>query len=246
MAQGADPRLGRLWGRSGYLFVAGLLTIAAPNLLVFSAAPVVGAGFVALAITFPPLLTYAGAVLLRLEAFDARRATGVALVMAGAIWLALAKIGDGQASPGWVAATLMIPVFLAAGNIFRTLKWPEGARPDELAPGMLMAAAVILLGFGLSTGQDIGLPSETAQITLLLVQSVVFGLQFVVFFMLQREGGPVMLSMIGAVAALVTVPLSMILLAEQSPQGLIPGGGLIATGIFLVTWTKKVRNGTHH
>lgn len=239
------PPLARLWGRSGYLFVAGLLTIAAPNLLVFSAAPVVGAGFVALAITFPPLLTYVGAVLLRLEAFDARRATGVVLAMAGAVWLALAKIGDGQASPGWVAATLMIPVFLAAGNIFRTLKWPVGARPDELAPGMLMAAAVILLGFGLSTGQDIGLPSETAQIILLVVQSVVFGLQFVVFFMLQREGGPVMVSMIGAVAALVTVPLSMILLAEQSPQGLILGGGLIATGIFLVTWTKKDRNGTH-
>ena len=237
--------LARLWERSGYLFVAGLLTIAAPNLLVFSAAPLVGAGFVALAITFPPLLTYAGAVLLQLEAFDARRATGVVLAMAGAVWLALAKIGDGQASLGWVAATLMIPVFLAAGNIFRTLKWPTGARPDELAPGMLAAAAVILLAFGFSTGQDISLPSETAQIILLIVQSVVFSLQFVGFFMLQRDGGPVMLSMIGAVAALVTVPLSMILLAERGPEGLMLGGALIATGIFLVARTKKNQNETH-
>ncbi len=176
-------------GRLRYFAIAGLVTVAAPNLIIFTAAPVVGAGFVALSITFPPLLTYLGALILRMERFDAIRALGVALALAGAIWLALGKLGDEEVSLGWVMLTLLIPVFLATGNIYRSLGWPAGASPEELAPGMLAAAGTILLLTGLLTAQDLAPPSTGAAWLLLAAQSLTFTFQFLVFFLLQRTGG---------------------------------------------------------
>ncbi|WP_026352114.1 DMT family transporter [Yoonia vestfoldensis] len=222
-------------GRIGYFVVAGLVTVAAPNLIIFTAAPVVGAGFVALSIAFPPLLTYLGALLLRIERFDLVRAFGVALALFGAIWLALGKMDEADASLAWIGLTLLIPVFLAIGNIYRSLRWPAGAQPEELAPGMLAAAGGILLAVGLTTGQSLTIPAAPSAWLLLMVQSVTFTCQFFVFFMLQRVGGPVILSLLGAVAAIVTVPLSVVLLAEDIPAGLLIGGITIGLGIFCVT-----------
>lgn len=221
--------------RLGYFLFAGLVTIAAPYLIIFTATPVVGAGFVALSIAFPPLLTYLGALAVRLERFDAIRALGVALALAGAGWLALGKLGEPDVSWGWIALTLMIPVFLATGNIYRSLRWPKNALPEQLAPGMLAAAAVLLLGLALVTGQDLALPRSGMAAALLAAQTATFTLQFLFFFMLQRTGGPVILSLLGAVAALVTVPLSVLILAEDLPQGLWIGGVLIGLGIVLVS-----------
>ena len=44
-----------------YYLVAALVSVAGSNLIFFSAIPQVGASFVALVITQPPLLTYVGA-----------------------------------------------------------------------------------------------------------------------------------------------------------------------------------------
>jgi drug/metabolite transporter (DMT)-like permease len=231
--RGVSFQLGK--GRLRYFAIAGLMTVAAPNLIIFTAAPVVGAGFVALSIAFPPLLTYLGALLLRIERFDLVRALGVALALVGAIWLAFGKMGEAHVSLGWIGLTLLIPVFLAIGNIYRSLSWPAGALPEELAPGMLVAAGSILLAVGLTTGQSLTIRAVPEQWILLIAQSVTFTLQFFVFFMLQRVGGPVILSLLGAVAAIVTVPLSVVVLAEDVPAGLLVGGIAIGLGIFCVT-----------
>ncbi len=131
--------------------------------------------------------------------------------------------------------TLLIPVFLATGNIYRSLGWPTGASPEELAPGMLAAAGAILLVTGLVTGQELVPPSTRTAQFLLLAQSLTFTFQFLVFFLLQRTGGPVLLSLLGAVAAIVTVPLSVAVLGEDFPTGLLVGGVLIGIGIYCVT-----------
>lgn len=71
-----------------YFLVAGLIGIAAPFLIFFSAVPHVGASFVAVSVALPPLYTYAGTLLLRMERFDPWRALGVALTLAGSLLLA--------------------------------------------------------------------------------------------------------------------------------------------------------------
>ena len=245
----ARHRLPQLTSRTTeYFVISGLISVAVPNLLFFAAVPRIGAGFVALAIAFPPLFTYLGALLLGMERLQLRSATGVVLALGGAAVLAIFKLSDPNADPLWVAATLLGPVLLAVGNIYRTARWPEGAAPDELAPGMLAVSGLMLLVFGAlveivpsnSGGFSLAVPLDRAAPTLLiLAQVATFSLQFLLFFVLQKRGGPVYLSLLGSVGAVVGVPIAVLLLGEAVPQGLAVGGVLIALGIGFLTFGNR-------
>ena len=227
-----------------YFVISGLISVAAPNLLFFAAIAHVGAGFVALAIAFPPLFTYLGALALRIEQFQARRAAGVAFALGGAVLLAVLKLSEPDADPLWIGATLLGPVLLAAGNLYRTARWPKGAAPDALAPGMLAASGLMLLTVGGVTGVlpatssnlSLAIPTlSAAPALLILTQIATFSVQYLLFFALQKRGGPVYLSLLGSVGAVVGVPIAVLLLGEAAPQGLALGGALTVLGIGLLT-----------
>jgi len=231
MVRGQTPRLNR---RSlEYFVVAAFLSVAASNLIFFNAVTHVGVSFVALTISLPPLLTYVGALILRMESFCWWRASGVVLALVGTGVLVLARWTTPGASHFWIALTLIGPVLLAAGNIYRTRRWPPGATAESLAPGMLLAATTLLVlitmitpgwSFGISTASTYALP-------LIGIQAVVFAGQFLLLFVLQKAGGPVFLSLMGAVSAVFGVPIAMMLLAEPALPALLPSAALIAAGI---------------
>ena len=95
-----------------YYLIAALISVAGPNFIFFSAIPQVGASFVALVITLPPLLTYLGALLLKMERFNPLRALGVILALAGAGVLAANKLSAPDASIFWIGAAFCGPVLL--------------------------------------------------------------------------------------------------------------------------------------
>jgi drug/metabolite transporter (DMT)-like permease len=218
-----------------YALVAATVSFAAPNLLFYSAIPHVGVSFVALAIAFPPLFTYLGALALRIERFSIVRAGGVALALAGAAYIAVLKLNAPSGASGWVFAVLAGPILLAIGNLYRTLRWPKDARPDSLAASMLVAAAAMLLAVGMLPGSSLAVPPTRGAALLIGAQIATFAAQFAIFFILQKRGGPVYISLLGAVAATVGVPVAILLLGEAAPAGLAIGGLLIAAGITLVT-----------
>lgn len=217
-----------------YSLIAGLVSLAAPNLIAFAAAPQIGVGFVALMIALPPLLTYSAAVALGMERFDVRRALAVVLALAGALWIAIHKLTSVSPQTGWILLTSAIPIILAIGNIYRSRTWPQGLRPDALSPAMLVAAVVLLLVFGRLTGLPGGAPMSAGQYGLIAIQSAVFAVQYLLFFILQQRGGPVLLSLMGAVAAIIGVPIAVLVLDERTPEGLLIGGTLIAAGVLLM------------
>lgn len=218
-----------------YFLVAALVTVAGSNLIFFSAVPEVGVAFVSLIITLPPLLTYVGALALRMERFQVLRATGVLAALAGAALLAVNKLDAPDAPVSWVLLTLCGPVLLAIGNLYRTLRWPAGISAEALAPGMLGAATGMLLLASLIPGFTLAVPTiNGAALWLIIGQSAIFALQFLLMFILQRTGGPVFLSLLGAVGAIVGVPAAVWLLGEVPPQGLLAGASLIALGIACV------------
>ena len=218
-----------------YALVAATVSFAAPNLLFYSAIPHVGVSFVALAIAFPPLFTYLGALVLRVERFSFVRAGGIALALAGAAYIAVLKLNTPSGAAGWVLAVLAGPVLLAIGNLYRTLRWPAGMQPDGLAAIMLSAAAAMLLATGMLPGFSLAVPATRDAALLIGAQVATFSAQFAIFFILQARGGPVYVSLLGAVAATVGVPVAILLLGEAAPAGLAIGGLLIAAGIGLVT-----------
>lgn len=223
--------------RLRYAFISGLLGIAAPNLLLFSALPALGSGFVALLLSLPPVLTYFAAVLLRMDGASWPRGLGVASALAGTAWLALIKVSEPAVPLGWLAVALCAPFFLAGGNIYRSRYWPAGATPGELAPTMMVMAAAILLAVTLvpSTATSLHLPlSGPGPSLVIAAQAFAFSIQYLLFFRLQKIGGPVALSLIGSVAASTAVPLAVVLFGEPWPGGILTGALLILCGILLV------------
>ena len=220
-----------------YYVIAALVSVAGSNLIFFSAIPHVGAGFVALIIALPPLLTYLAALALRIERFSSLRAFGVAAALAGAGVLAARKFAAPDASVFWILLALCGPVLLAIGNIYRSLRWPDNASAIALAPGMLIAAACLLAIVGMLPGFSLALPlSEVKPYALILLQASIFAGQFLLLFLLQKTGGPVLLSLLGAVGAVVGVPIAVFLQGEAPPEGLVLGASLIAVGVISVTW----------
>jgi len=222
-----------------YYFVAALVSVAAANLLLFSAIPHVGAGFVALILSLPPLLTYLGALILRIEQFYIVRALGVIAALIGAGALAVHKFSAPDSSVFWILIALCGPVLLAIGNIYRTLRWPDNASSGALAPGMLIAAALLLGLFSMMSDFSIAVPLDLENwlpLSMIAIQAGVFAGQFLLLFLLQKTGGPVLLSLLGAVGAIVGVPVAIFLQGESPPEGLFVGATLIAIGVALVTW----------
>lgn len=220
-----------------YYFVAALVSVAGSNLIFFSAIPHVGASFVALIISLPPLLTYFAAIVLRIEPFTKLRALGVIAALAGAGVLAARKFSAPDASVFWIVLTLCGPVLLAIGNIYRTLYWPDNLSASALAPGMLIAASGLLALVSIVPHYSLAVPmTALLPLGLIVLQAFVFAAQFLLLFLLQKTGGPVLLSLLGAVGAVVGVPIAIFLQNESPPEGLILGASLIALGVILVTY----------
>ncbi|WP_299471276.1 DMT family transporter [uncultured Roseibium sp.] len=218
-----------------YVFITGILFIL-PNMIAVAAAPKVGAGFVALCYAFPLVLTYAFAVVLRLQRFQLLMAGGVLSGVAGGVLLAISGAQLSAEASFWSALALSIPFFLAAGNIYRTLKWPKGAKPVDLALGMMAIGFLALAAFTASWGIPVIPTAWTTQaVTLLAAQTAIFGLQYGLYFRLQQTAGPVYLSQIGSVAAVVGLVLGYLVFNEVPNAAKISAVAFVGIGIVLVT-----------
>lgn len=151
--------------------------------------------------------------------------------------MAAHKFSAPDASVFWIVLTLCGPVLLAIGNIYRTLYWPDNLAPSALAPGMLIAASMLLALVSIVPHYSLAVPmTELLPFGLIAIQACVFAGQFLLLFLLQRTGGPVLLSLLGAVGAVVGVPVAIFLQGENPPEGLFLGASLIALGVILVTY----------
>ncbi|MGQ4878692.1 EamA/RhaT family transporter [Billgrantia sp. LNSP4103-1] len=216
-----------------YALVSGAL-FALPNALGFLAVRHVGAGFVSLSFAFPILVTWVLAVGIGMERVNALRLLGVLLGLAGGVLLAWAKAGGMQGAQGWIALVLAIPLIIALGNVYRTLRWPQEAGPVYLAALMLLGGALSLAPFVLAfemrqASQLLG----PEVFRLLLAEAVVFTVLYVFYFVLQKIAGPVYLSQIGMVAALVGTLIAVSLLGEAVPPYLGLAGVLVGLGAVL-------------
>lgn len=217
-----------------YGLVSGVL-FALPNALGFLAIRHVGAGFISLSFAFPILITWLLAVVLRMERLRALRLVGVLLGLSGGIVLAAAKSGGTGEAQGWILLVLSMPVVIACGNIYRTLRWPTAASPVFLAALMMLGGAITLLPFVLflETDQVAGLFTSSQAIVLLGLEVAVFTILYLFYFLLQQLAGPVYLSQIGTVAALSGTVLAVFVLGEVAPPNLGLAGVLVAIGIVL-------------
>ncbi|MBD3897257.1 DMT family transporter [Halomonas sp. ML-15] len=214
-----------------YAAVAGAL-FAIPNALAFLAVRHVGAGFISLSFAFPILITWILAVWLSLERLRALRLLGVLLGLSGGLVLATAKAGGSGDALGWVLLVLAMPLVIALGNIYRTLRWPTDSSPVFLAALMMLGGAVTLVPFVLlfEPGQSQALFTTEMVLRLLLLEIAVFSVLYLFYFVLQKLAGPVYLSQIGIVAALVGTLIAVLALGEAPPPNLGLAALLVVLG----------------
>jgi len=204
--------------------------------LAFTTVNVVGVGYVSLAFALPLLVTYLLALFVGMERFQAARALGVGLALSGGLLIATSKF-SGLSSAGqsvaWVLAASAIPFVIAGGNLYRTQFWPKGASPRLLAGLMLFLAGLFIGALAMATEGTAGLAPLMTDPYLLLftcLNVAAFAIKFVVYFRLQQVAGPVYLSQIGAVSAIVATPVAVWFLGESLPPGFFFAVLLIVTG----------------
>jgi drug/metabolite transporter (DMT)-like permease len=222
-----------------YMMTAGVL-FCIPYALGFTAAGKVGAGFVALCFAFPLVLTYALTVLMGMDALRVGRVIGVGFGVLGAVFLAISGQTIETGSGLWTAAALSIPVFLAVGNVYRTLKWPRGATSAELSIGMMVFAFLALAVFTALTGVPLlPEPIDGRAWMLFGAQTMIFTLQNGLYFRLQKVAGPVYLSQIGSVGAVVGLVFAYMAFGEVPNLAKIAAVTAIGLGIVFVSRKGK-------
>lgn len=226
-----------------YYVGTALLSYVIPNLVIYAAIPHLGAGMAAIYFTLSPIMTLTFSMLLGTKRPGALGIFGILLGCVGALIVVLSKGQVGRpADLGWALGALVIPLSLAAGNIYRTIDWPEGGAPLVLAMGSNAAAALFLIVAALVF--DGGLPFAALAHApgLVAAQVVIAALMFALFFRLQVAGGPVYLSQIGYVAAGTALIIGTLFLGEH--YGIATWGGalVIVAGVIATTLDRGPRS----
>lgn len=218
-----------------YALVAGAF-FSLPNALAFAAAPHVGAGFVALCYALPLVLTYGLAVALGLDRLRWMRIAGVAAGLAGAALLAAGGEMRDPETFVWVLAALAVPVGIGLGNVYRTVSWPRGVSASHLSTGMMAAGFVILLAVNAALGVDF-FPADWTPATaiLLAAQILLFAVRYDLYFRLQQAAGPVYLSQIGSVGAVVGLALAFAVFGEVPGVAELAAAACVGLGVVLVS-----------
>ncbi|MEA3244448.1 MAG: DMT family transporter [Pseudomonadota bacterium] len=224
-----------------YTVISALVSFITPNLLLFTVIPRVGAGYTGLMFALSPVFTLLLAFVFRMKTPGRLGRIGIATGLLGAAIVSLTR-GASPAGPGvgWLLAALAIPAALAAGNVYRTLDWPEGASPNVLAFwGHAFSSGVFFWLLLLTRGT---LPlNELAPVAgVALAQLLVAGMTFPAFFLLQQKGGPVLLSQIGYVAAAVGLATATVFLGERYSLMTWLGASVIAVGIVITMVAQKI------
>jgi len=219
-----------------YFVVVAAVSYAIPNLLLFASIPHLGVGFTGIMFTMSPLFTLAFSLMLKLRRPSMLGLAGIGVGFVGALLVATTRGEASQpADPIWVAAGLLIPVSLAVGNVYRTVDWPEGSGPIQLAAGSHLAAAVMLLVAAVAGAGGVPFGPLAEVPWLVVAQVIVSSAMFAVFFRLQAVGGPVYLSQIGYVAAAIGLISGMMFLGESYRPETWFGAVLISIGLAMTT-----------
>jgi drug/metabolite transporter (DMT)-like permease len=222
-----------------YFAITAVISYALPNALLLSAIPHLGSGLTAVFYTLSPALTVLLAAAARLSRPARLELVGIAFGFVGALLVASGRGEVGRpAAIGWLVAGLLIPVSLALGNVYRTLDWPEDTDPLWLAVGSNLAALTVLLAWAGFNGDLEAWPRLAAVPWAVLAQAIASPVMFVLFFRLQRHGGPVTLSQIGTVAAAVGVAIGAAVLGERYPAVVWAGVAVIAGGLTLTAVSR--------
>jgi drug/metabolite transporter (DMT)-like permease len=230
----AGPRTWRAArGRIRSFVIVGALFAAIPFSLISVATLTLPAGFTALLNAATPLFTAAIAVAFMGQSLGWRMVLGLGLgVVAVLVLVGWAPFEPTPATLVAVAAGLGAPLSYAlAGNFARARL--AGIGQLELATGMVVAGAVVLLPVAVLTGAP-GMPRVDGVVSLLAVGTLSTAFAWPVFFRVLRRTTPTAASTVTFIVPAFALAWGAIALGETVGLGLLVGFGLILGSLTLV------------
>lgn len=219
-----------------YFAITATVSYSIPNLLMFTVVPHLGAGYTSIMYTLSPPMTLVLAILLKVRRPNLLGMAGIGVGLVGAVMVATTRGEAGRpADLFWLGLAFLIPISLACGNIYRTMDWPVGADPLELAAGSHLVAAVMLLIAILIFHGSASLTTVTAVPLETMAQVAAASAMFACYFQLQAVGGPVYLSQIGYVAAGIGLLAGTFFLGESYKLLTWSGAAVIVVGVLMTT-----------
>ena len=218
-----------------YAAVSSVISNVIPLALTFAAIPHIGSGLAAILVATSPVTTAVLSMALRVRPPSPLGVLGIAVGLAGAVTIIVARnAGFAAEESRWLLLGALIPVFLGAGNVYRTAAWPRGAGPMRLGATINLVAVAPLLALALAVGGLDLMP--LARIPLVVAgQLAASTIMYLTFFRLEAVGGPTYLSQIGYVAAGVGVGVGVWFLGERYPPAVWAGIAVVALGVGLTT-----------
>ena len=239
VAVGVAARLfeasGTVPGLYRYAAISSVISNVIPLALTFAAIPHIGSGLAAIMVATSPVTTAILSMALRVRPPSPLGLIGIAVGLAGAVTIVIARnAGFAAGESRWLLLAALIPVFLGAGNVYRTVGWPRGAGPMRLGATINLAAVLPLLLLAWELG-GLSLAPLAAIPVVVAGQLTASTIMYLTFFRLQAVGGPTYLSQIGYVAAAVGVGVGVGFLGERYPPMVWAGIAVVALGIGLTT-----------
>ena len=212
--------------------LSGLMSLALPQLIMFTVLSHIGAGLASLVYALPVLLTFLFARLLGLEGKNGFRMAGALVGTFGATLLLMPTEGGLPPSAlPWMVLALLVPVILAAGNIYRAVAWPVGAKPQVMAAATLITSLLVFALASAAFDVSLDFTAFAGVWPFLAVQAFVSAGQFLAYFALQRVAPPVIFSLIGQMTLLFGLPMGAAFLGETYTVMTFVAVGLMALGL---------------
>lgn len=225
-----------------YYLIAGLTGIAIPNTCMYFAAAHLPAGLLAVIVNTVPVIAWPLAVIAGLERIHLPRLLGLTLAITGLAFIVLPKselpAGD---SWGWMLLALITPFSFALCTVHITKFRPQGTGPVPIAAGMMIAASMLLLPMVLLSG-DFYVPSWPLSVpdALIILETVLSSLGYILFFELLRVAGPVYYSLVDTTVSLTGLASGYFLFHEKIGFSAGCGIVLILLGVLFVTLTQQL------
>jgi drug/metabolite transporter (DMT)-like permease len=217
----------------------GVVGLVLAHLFAFTGLQRAPAGLFALMVPLSGLLTVVFFALARVERAGLWRWLGALVGMCG-VALAMAPgaaLPDAGILP-WAAVMLLTPVCYAVANLLSVKLATRGTPPLAQAAGTVVfaAGAAALLAWPLG---HLGLPPGVLVAGLLLMQGVLTGLAYLLYFHLLVHAGGVFTSQTAYVITLAGLFWGFLLFGEVPGPLTIPAALLIFAGLALVTFAPK-------
>ncbi len=224
-----------------YYTIVGIGNTAIPSSIVAIALGHIPMGVHAVIMTLLPMVTYAFACTVRVEAFMLRRFIGLIFGLGGALLILLprASLPSPDMLP-WVLLDLLAPAIYAAGNIFMAVARPPGTDSLVLGGFQQFMAGFFLLPIVLVAGllPAAAVPVEAPGLAV-LGYIVMMSFAALLSFEVIRHGGPIMLALMTYVMTPSGVIAGYFIFDERPSVWLLAALVSIMIGLVLVTWPTR-------